>query len=662
MSDLVIFAGTTEGRVLAEELVGEDVSVTVCVATEYGKELLPKSSNIHVTDRRMDQQDMEAMLREEKPKLVLDATHPYAREVTENIRHACENTYMDYLRILRSSELDGDEPVLHVSSPEEAAAYLDKRKGNVFLGTGIKEVPAFLNMEDALERLYVRTLPSVDAVTKCEGYGIRGSHLICMQGPFSKELNEALFRKLNISFLVTKDSGSAGGFQEKLEAAKAAGVSVVVIGRPMQESGISLQQAVHELQERFRLRSKQKVTILGFGSGSLADLTLEADEAIRQADLVVGADRMVVPLEKYGKPVFVSYKPDEIMKYLEQHPQYHRVAAVMSGDVGFYSGAKRLCEKLEKKGCQVRLLPGISTLSALCAKVKTTWGDAVFVSRHGRSQNLLPVLNFHRKVFLLPGETLEGLCDILLENGLGKVHITAGSRLSYEDEKILQGTPEELRNESCPEPYVVLLENPDAGKCVITPGIPDEMFIRGKVPMTKQEVRSVILGKLHLTRDAVVYDIGAGTGSVSVEMARQMDRGIVYSVEKKKEALELLEKNQKKFAIENMLVVEGEAPAALQSLPTPSHVFIGGSSGNLPEILDTVLKDNPKARVVLSAVSLETQEQAVAWMEEHQVEAEVVLLQAAKSRAAGSHHLMQGASPVMLFSFGGDGTWDKAGS
>ena len=135
---------------------------------------------------------------------------------------------------------------------------------------------------------------------------------------------------------------------------------------------------------------------------------------------------------------------------------------------------------------------------------------------------------------------------------------------------------------------MVLVENPQARQNPVTHGIPDEAFLREKVPMTKEEVRDISLSKLRLTRQAVIYDVGAGTGSVSIEMALQAEEGTVYAVEKKPEAVELLRKNKKKFAADNLEIIEGLAPEALRGLPAPSHVFVGGSSGNLRAILQPV--------------------------------------------------------------------------
>ena len=182
---------------------------------------------------------------------MIDATHPYAAAVTENIRAACEKTGRRYLRVLRDSTLTGHEEAVYVESPEEAAEFLSGTEGNIFLTTGSKELPAFCRVPDYQERIFARVLPLPEVVKSCSGLGFQGKHLICMQGPFSREINEAMLRQTQARYLVTKDTGAAGGFPEKVSAAEAAGCRLVIIGRPLQEEGISLEECLRYLGETF---------------------------------------------------------------------------------------------------------------------------------------------------------------------------------------------------------------------------------------------------------------------------------------------------------------------------------------------------------------------------------------------------------------------------
>lgn len=181
----------------------------------------------------------------------------------------------------------------------------------------------------------------------------------------------------------------------------------------------------------------------------------------------------------------------------------------------------------------------------------------------------------------------------------------------------------------------------------------DNAFIRGKVPMTKSEVRAISISKLSLSLDSILYDIGAGTGSVSVESAMQLPFGMVYAVEQKEEAIELIHKNREKFGVDNIEVVRGHAPDALVSLKTPTHAFLGGTSGEVEEILKLLLKKNPGIRIVMNVAALESLAQAMASLKRLSIEPEVVSVQIARAEKAGTYHLMKALNPVYILSFGG---------
>lgn len=182
----------------------------------------------------------------------------------------------------------------------------------------------------------------------------------------------------------------------------------------------------------------------------------------------------------------------------------------------------------------------------------------------------------------------------------------------------------------------------------------DEWFIRGKVPMTKSEVRAVSISKLELTEDAVLYDIGAGTGSVGIEAALSVPRGQVYAIEQKKEAAELILQNKEKFQVNNLVLVEGSAPEALEDLPAPSHAFVGGSSGHMEEIVELLLQKNPKIRMVFNAIALETVGEILNVLKKRGLEHEVVSVQVSRAIQAGQYHMMQGQNPIYVISAGGE--------
>ena len=184
----------------------------------------------------------------------------------------------------------------------------------------------------------------------------------------------------------------------------------------------------------------------------------------------------------------------------------------------------------------------------------------------------------------------------------------------------------------------------------------DEWFIRGEIPMTKSEVRAVSVSKLELCRDNIVYDIGAGTGSVSVEAALKVPDGHVYAFEQKEEGCALIRANAEKVGVKNLTVVPGKAPESLYGYPAPDRVFLGGSSGNMEEILDLVTELNPAVQLVINVIALESLSQAMEWFRKKGWEPEVVCMQVSRAAKRGPYHMMQAQNPIYVLTAQGQQT------
>lgn len=653
MDKILLFAGTTEGRELAEYLNRHEVETHVCVATEYGEKLMVEGRFLHTHAGRLTDGEMAEMMQRGGFTLTVDATHPYAAVVSENIRQACDVTGTEYVRLTRTSSGETGNCV-SVGSVQEAVEFLKNTTGNILVTTGSKELHYFTALPDYKERVYARVLSTPEVAAACKELGFEGKHLICMQGPFGEDLNTAMLRHVDAVWMVTKESGKNGGYEDKLRAAKKARAKVVLVGRPAEAvQGLGEMEVRAFLCKRLGLKVKPCISLIGIGMGNPENMTLEAKRVCEEAELLIGAGRMLEAADTSGKAVLNAYKAEEIRDYVYSHPEYEKAAILLSGDVGFYSGAKKLFQMFE--GEEIRVYSGISSLVYLCGKLHTSWEDAKLVSLHGREQNVIAAVKNYRKVFALIGKKngVKELCEKLMEYGMEDVQVSVGEELSYAGEKITTGSAGELAAQEFSPLCVVLLRNRQAKKRAVH-GIRDEEFLRAKVPMTKEEVRSVSLSKLALTEDAVIYDVGAGTGSVSIEMALRAVDGYVYAAEKKPEAVALLKENKKKFGADNLEILEGLAPEILEDLPAPTHAFIGGSSGNLMEILEVILKKNPKARIVINAIALETVAEAMRCIQSLPVaDVDIVTLAVGKSKEVGHYHMMMGQNPVYIFSFTG---------
>lgn len=666
---IALFGGTTEGRILAEELSLRPFPfrVSVFVATEYGKDELSSQEGIRVVCGRLNEEEMENLFSQESYDLVIDATHSFAREVSENIRKACQRTGILLWRVLREEEeIPRGLPALYVARDlADAVEYLKGTKGNILAATGSKELAAFCQLPDWKERVYARVLSLPEVVSACSAMGFYGKHLIAMEGPFSRELNKAMLKSVEGKWLVTKESGKNGGFAEKAAAAADAGAGLVVIQRP-REQGIFVSEALSRLKELAGISDEdvsapetRQFWLIGAGPGNPKLLTGEAREALKNCDLLAGARRNVDQLAFLKKPSLPEYQPEKILEFLTLHRQYKKIAVALSGDPGFYSGARNLQEAfLKVPGTEVKVIPGISSMNYFFSRIGKSWEHAKLLSVHGREADFGKAVREQEQVFLLAGGqgSFEAVCEKLIAEDLGFVHLTVGENLSLPGERFFEGTAKSLKGTEAAPLSVIFIENPKAGfragKSRLTHGLDDEAFLRGKVPMTKMEVRAVSVAKLGLWPGAVVYDVGAGTGSVSVECA-SLDSGLrVYAVEKNTEAVALLYENRKKFALSNMEIVEGRAPEAFEELPPPTHAFIGGSGGSMGTIVRAILKKNPKTRFVVNAIMPETLSELLSVLKEEGIQdPDMVQMTAARSKKVGSGHLMMGQNPVWIVSF-----------
>lgn len=392
-----------------------------------------------------------------------------------------------------------------------------------------------------------------------------------------------------------------------------------------------------------------EVTLIGVGPGNSANMTVQAREALERADCVIGSKRLVEELAREGQRRFAATRSEEILCLIRKTDS-QRLCVLYSGDTGFYSGARTLIPMLEGEGVDVRVLPGISSVQCFAAKLGRSWQDWNLFSAHGVDCDPVAAVMEGKDAFFLTGGAggAGELCRKLAQAGLGQLKAAVGEELSYPGERILRGTAAEFSGRNFAPLSVLLVEGARTKRKAVSQGIGDEEFIRGQIPMTKQEVRAAALAKLEICKEDILYDIGAGTGSVAVEMALLARRGQVYAVEEKSGALALVRANREKFGAWNLVVTEGHAPEALAGLPAPDGVFIGGSGGRLEEIIDCVLSKNPRARICVSAIAVETLGSAAAALTGRGMQVEVSQISAARSREAGRLHLMMAQNPVWL--------------
>lgn len=419
----------------------------------------------------------------------------------------------------------------------------------------------------------------------------------------------------------------------------------------------------------------RNVTIIGAGPGNPNLLSRAALDAIDIADVVIGAHRALAGIDVPPDVVRCELvKTADIVAELTDAASWQRAVVVMTGDVGLFSGARRLVEALSGDAqVDVRVIPGISSASYLAARLARPWQDWRFASAHGVACDIVAEAERSGELFLATsgGEDPSRLSGELVQAGFGDARVTVAERLSYPEERITCATASEIAGQTFDDLNVMLIEfagsaGSPAGSSAsraassrwpyASSGIPDELFIRGDVPMTKQEVRAVALAKLRLTATDTVWDVGAGTGSVSIEAALVARAGSVWAVERNAAGVRLIRENADAFGCGNVHAVPGVAPEALAKLPVPDAVFVGGSAGELPSIVEAALEKNSQVRLCVPCVTVETLTEACALLSGSRFKGfEACQVSAARAEAVGLHHLLKAQNPVFLVSARGAG-------
>lgn len=711
--NFLIFGGTTEGRLLAERLSEMGIPHAVSVATRYGEEIEQNEGERNLLVGRMTSEEMAGCIRTGAYTHVVDATHPFAVDASAQIASACKIANVPCYRLSRDTRAGSPSApapvkagspngpvntagpngpaVICVDDMNGAAAVINETDGPVLLFTGSKDLAALTSRISDPSRVFARVLPNEESLIKCREAGLSGKQIIAMQGPFSKEMNAAMIRQTGAAAILTKESGRAGGLAEKLEAAGECGAAAIVIRNPEQERGQrerswDLEGIMEIIASLTGTDVRGQITLAGIGPGDDRFFTKELEAALRKADIVFGAGPVVGRLPASVRSRVRTeemFRAEEILKYLEDNTSYRNPVVVFSGDISLCSGAKRATAQFRSAGYNVKRISGISSVSLFANRLGIALEETAVVSSHGRNCNVAGYAMRNEKTIALTSGSKDAaaICESLPPH----VRVTAGCDLGMESERIFEvlagcpaaadrekeqkagcaqepaadraeGVPGADRTEGAPDTgcsftsrTLLYIENPAAASLPVYPGLADDEFIRGEVPMTKEEIRAFSIRKLRLHRKAVLYDIGAGTGSVSIEAAL-LDPDIeVFSIERSAKALELLRLNREKFHAGNVHIIEGTAPEAIRDIPSPTHVFIGGSGGGMKRIMERIMELNDKARIVVNCVTPETLSEVMAVSRELQLpDPEIVQITAARYRRAGNYHLPQMVNPVYV--------------
>lgn len=389
------------------------------------------------------------------------------------------------------------------------------------------------------------------------------------------------------------------------------------------------------------------VTIVGAGLGKIELLSQLAREKIQAADLVIATDRLYEKFCSLNKNS-LSLPLSKIGEQIKMSQDLQNIVLLASGDVGFYSISKSLKDILS--GHEIEFITGTSSLQYLASKLQISYENIKTVSVHGREQSAIPFVCYNERIFLLTGGKYKAhdVIEQLISSGLGEVAVTVGENLSDENERILTGKATELQGVQFDNLSVLLVEN--QGYVNRDKAVFDSDFVRSNVPMTKEDIRFLSLSILDIQPTDIVYDVGAGTGSVAIGMAYRASESFVYGIEKNEAAITLIHQNREKLGAYNLCVLNAKAPEGIAELPSPNKVFIGGSSGNLKEIFELLLKKNPAVKIVVNAITLQTLSEAISCFEEHQMKTSIRCINSSVSEKIGRYDMMKAQNPIYIIS------------
>lgn len=389
----------------------------------------------------------------------------------------------------------------------------------------------------------------------------------------------------------------------------------------------------------------QNLYIVGAGMGHISDLTEYAADIIKNADVVYGSSRLYEQYKVLNTNISAP-KYSEIESGLEKETLKNTVLLV-SGDVLFYSIAKKIQEKFNEK-YNIELVPGISSMQYFLSKLNIIDYNIKAVSMHGRNNSCFGPVSYNEYTFMLTGgdKKADNIINELYNAGLDYVYVYAGENLHSDEERIVSGKISDMLDYKFSSLTVLLIHN----KEYVNPKINlrDNDFIRGKAPMTKEDIRWLSACYLGIEDNDIVYDIGAGTGSCAIEFAGHAKDGLVYAVEKEDEAFELINTNKKNLKRHNVISIKGSAPEILINLPAPDKVFIGGSSKTMKDIFKIVYEKNNHVKITVTAITLETITAATDAFKDYNIEPDIVCINSAKSKKAGPYHMMMGNNPVYI--------------
>ncbi|MCF8045874.1 MAG: precorrin-6y C5,15-methyltransferase (decarboxylating) subunit CbiE [Desulfarculaceae bacterium] len=403
----------------------------------------------------------------------------------------------------------------------------------------------------------------------------------------------------------------------------------------------------------FGAADKEKIYVVGMGM-SKEDLTGRHLAVIRSGEILIGGRRHLDLFDDTRvEKILITKDMERLFLQIRENLGKKRMVVLASGDPLHFGIGSTLIRTFGKD--RVEIVPNITTLQAAFSRIKERWDDAAWVSFHGKKDTkaLLKTLAFNDKVAVYtdPVNSPARVAKILLERGMACFHMTVLSDLGEKNEKVRQVSVEQAAAEEFDTPNIVILKKSaeQTRSLPLELGMPDDRFEHKDGLITKAEVRSVTLSKLRLKNDHIFWDLGAGSGSVSVEAAVFITAGQIFAVEQNEERVRQIETNRERFGVRNMTVIRAALPEGMDSLPVPDRVFIGGGGKVLPEILQAAIDGSkPGTRIVVNTVLVGSMAKASEILEKNEWKPEITQISVSRGKRMPSDMRLEALNPVWI--------------
>jgi precorrin-6Y C5,15-methyltransferase (decarboxylating) len=395
---------------------------------------------------------------------------------------------------------------------------------------------------------------------------------------------------------------------------------------------------------------REKIYLIGAGIEGWEGFGATALENIQNAEVLIGHQRLLNIFPDFRGEKRVLEDLSIMLEYLKTTEK--RTVVLGSGDPNFFGVARFILRNLPKE--RVEIFPNVTSVQYAFARIKEPWDDAVFVSVHGRGlKSAIDRIIASEKVAVLTDSVNSpaAIARELIARGAEGYEAWLCEEMGLPGEKFTKTDVRSLAGISCSPLNILILIKAWEPTLEHYPliGIRDEEFATVKKLITKEEVRAVTLAKLRLQDDLVMWDIGAGSGSVSIEASNLMPNGKVFALEKNTQYLSHIRENLKKFVARNVTLVETFAPEGLEELPDPDRVFIGGSGGMLEDIIEAVDRRlKPEGQIVLNAVTLDTLTKAVEFLEDHGYGVEITCVNISRTKGLTEYKMFEAQNPVYI--------------